>query len=84
MIVTKIVTKLKCLSQDLYIDLSMISTNIYLCDLDRNVSYKNVSFDKSIMVMTVKDKKKLYTARQVKSAELAREYQRKLGYASPG
>ena len=39
------------------------STNIYLCDLDRNVSYKNVSFDKSIMVMTVKDKKKLYTAR---------------------
>ena len=60
------------------------STNIYLCDLDRNVSYKNVSFDKSIMVMTVKDKKKLYTARQVKSAELAREYQRKLGYASPG
>ena len=60
------------------------STNIYLCDLDRNVSYKNVSFDKSIMVMTVKDKKKLYTARQVKSAELAREYQRKLGYTSPG
>ena len=60
------------------------STNIYLCDLDRNVSYKNVSFDKSIMVMTVKDKKKLYTARQVKLAELAREYQRKLGYASPG
>ena len=60
------------------------STNIYLCDLDRNVSYKNVSFDKSIMVMTLRDKKKLYTARQVKSAELAREYQRKLGYASPG
>ena len=52
------------------------STNIHLCDLDRNVSYKNVSSDKSIMVMTVKDKKKLYTARQVKSAELAREYQR--------
>ena len=60
------------------------STNIYLCDLDRNVSYKNVSFDKSIIVMTVKDKKKLYTARQVKSAELAREYQRKLRHASPG
>ena len=36
------------------------------------------------MVMTVKDKRKLYTARQVKSAELAREYRRKLGYASPG
>lgn len=34
--------------------------------------------------MTVKDKNKLYTARQVKSAELAKEYQRKLGYASPG
>ena len=30
------------------------------------------------------DKKKKYTARQVKQAELAREYQRKLGYASPG
>ena len=60
------------------------STNIYLCDLDSNVSYKSVAFDKSIMVITVKDKKKLYTARQVKSAELAREYQRKLGYASPG
>ena len=53
------------------------STNIYLCDLDRNVSYKNVSFDKSIMVMTVRDKRKLYTPRQVKSSELAREYQRK-------
>ena len=60
------------------------STNIYLCDLDRNTSYKNVSFDKSIMVMTIRDKKKVYTARQVKSAELAGEYQRKLGYASPG
>ena len=64
------------------------STNIYLCDLDSNVSYKNVSFDKSIsltvMVLTVRDKKKLHTARQVKSAELARESQRKLGYASPG
>ena len=57
------------------------STNIYLCDLDRNVSYRNVSFYKAIMVMTVRDTKKLYTARQVKSAELAREYQRKLGYA---
>ena len=45
------------------------STNIYLCDSDRNVSYKNVSFDKSIMVVTAKDKKKLYTARQVKSAD---------------
>ena len=60
------------------------STNIYLSALDRNVSYMNVSFDKSIMVMTIKDKKKLYTARQVKSAELAREYQTKLVYASPG
>ena len=60
------------------------STNIYLCDLDRNVIYKNVSIDESNMVLTVRYKKKLYTARQVKSAELAREYQRKLGYASPG
>ena len=55
------------------------STNIYLCDFDRNVS-----FDKSIMVMTVREKKKLYTARQVNSAELAREYHRKLRYASAG
>ena len=62
------------------------STNIYLCDLDKNISYKNVNFDNSISVMvtTVTDKKKLYTVRQVKAAELAREYQRKLGYASPG
>ena len=36
------------------------------------------------MVTTVKDKKKQYTVRQVKSAELAREYQRKLDYTSPG
>ena len=52
--------------------------------LNRNDSYKNVSFDKLIMVMTVGDKKKLCAARQVKSAELAREHQRKLCYASPG
>ena len=54
-------------------------TNIYLCDLDTMVNVP-----KSIMVVTVNDKKKKYTARQVKQAELAREYQRKLGYASPG
>ena len=36
------------------------------------------------MFMTVRDKKKLYSARQVKSAKLAREYQRKLDYASLG
>ena len=60
------------------------STNIHLCGLDRSVSYRNVSIEKSIMVTTVNDKKKLYKARQVKSAELAREYQRKLGYTSQG
>jgi hypothetical protein len=36
------------------------------------------------MVVTVADKKKKYSKRQVRQAELAREYQRKLGCASPG
>jgi hypothetical protein len=36
------------------------------------------------MIVTVADKKKKYSKRQVRQAELAREYQRKLGSASPG
>ena len=43
-----------------------------------------VSKPKLMLVTTVTDRMKKYTVRQVKQAELAREYQRKLGYASPG
>ena len=38
-----------------------------------------VSKPKLMLVTTVTDKMKKYTVRQVKQAELAREYQRKLG-----
>ena len=51
----------------------------YICNLETMVSKP-----KSMLVTTVNDKMKKYTVRQVKQAELAREYQRKLGYASPG
>jgi hypothetical protein len=54
-------------------------SNIYLCDLDTMVTEPRLA-----MVVTVADKKKKYSKRQVRQAELAREYQRKLGYASPG
>jgi hypothetical protein len=54
-------------------------SNIYLCDLDTMISEPRLA-----MVVTVSDKIKKYSKRQVKQAELAREYQRKLGYASPG
>ena len=53
--------------------------NIYICDLNTMVSKP-----KLMLVTTVSDKMKKYTVRQIKQAELAREYQRKLGYASPG
>ena len=43
-----------------------------------------VSKPKLMLVTTVNDKTKKYTVRQVKQAELARQYQRKLGYVSPG
>jgi hypothetical protein len=36
------------------------------------------------MVVTVSNMMKKYSKRQVRQEELAREYQRKLGYASPG
>lgn len=55
------------------------SSNIYSCDLDTMVRAPKIA-----LVITVNDKKKKYTVRQVKQAALAREYQRKLGYASPG
>jgi hypothetical protein len=51
-------------------------SNIYLCDLDTMISESRLAM--------VSDKMKKYSIRQVKQAELAREYQRKLGYASPG
>ena len=53
--------------------------NIYICNLNTMVSKP-----KLMLVTTVNDKMKKYTVRQVKQAELAREYQRKLGYVSPG
>ena len=37
-----------------------------------------------ISVATVSERKKKYTVREIKQAELAKEYQRKLGYSSPG
>ena len=43
-----------------------------------------VSKPKLLLVTTVTDKMKKDTVRQVQHAELAREYQRKLGYTSPG
>jgi hypothetical protein len=49
------------------------------CDLDTTVTT-----NKTLLVTTVSDKKKKYSARQIKQADLAIEYQRKLGYASPG
>ena len=51
---------------------------IYIYNLDTMVSKP-----KLMLVTTVTDKMKKYTVRQVKQADLAREYQRKLGYASP-
>jgi Reverse transcriptase (RNA-dependent DNA polymerase) len=54
-------------------------SNIYLCDLDTMLSEPRLA-----MVVTVSEKMKKYSKRQVRQAELAREYQRKLGYASPG
>ena len=35
-------------------------------------------------IATVSDRNKKYTIRQIQQAESAREYQRKLGYSSPG
>jgi hypothetical protein len=43
-----------------------------------------VTTNKTLLVTTDSDKKKKCSARQIKQADLAREYQRKLGYASPG
>jgi hypothetical protein len=54
-------------------------SNIYLYDIDTMISEPSLA-----MVVTVSDKMKKYSKRQVKQAELAGEYQRKLGYASPG
>ena len=56
-----------------------LASNIYICDRDTMV-YSNYS----INVVTVSTNKNKYTARQIKQAELAREYQRKLGYTSSG
>ena len=55
------------------------SSNIYICDLNTMVSKPKV-----MLVTTVRDKMLKYTQRHIKQAELAREYKRKLGYASTG
>ena len=55
------------------------SSNIYICDLNTMVSKPKV-----MLVTTVRDKILKYTQRHTKQAELAREYKRKLGYASTG
>lgn len=52
---------------------------IYICDLKTMVSNP-----KLMLVTTVSDKMSKDTLRQIKQAELAREYKRKLGYASTG
>ena len=54
-------------------------SNIYACDLNTMVSKP-----KSMLVTTVSERMSKYTHRQIKHAELAREYKRKLGYASTG
>jgi hypothetical protein len=54
-------------------------SSIYLCDFGTMIRKPRLA-----MVVTVSDKMKKYIKRQVKQAELAKEYQRKLGYASPG
>ena len=53
------------------------STNMYQCNLDTIVTECMPLF-----VMTVDEKKKKYTIREVRDASLARDYQRRLGYAS--
>ena len=56
-----------------------LASNIYICDLDTMVHSKH-----NINVVTVSKNKNKYTVRQIKQAELAGEYQRKLGYTSSG
>ena len=51
--------------------------NIYQCNLDTMVTECM-----PLLVTTVEERKKKYTVRQVRDAELARDYQRRLGYAS--
>ena len=61
-------------------------SNIYICDIDcmtMDKDYINMTPQK-VMVATVSENIKKYTKREVQKAELAREYQRKFGYASPG
>ena len=63
-----------------YYDFSRdLASNIYICNLDTMVYGKH-----DINVVTVSKNKNKYTVRQIKQAELAREYQRKLGYTSSG
>ena len=72
-----IVCKLK--EADVVTTSTEMKSIIYICNLDAIISKPKV-----MLITTVSDKMMKYTVRQVKQAELAREYQRKLGYASPG
>ena len=53
------------------------SSNTYQCNLDTMVTECT-----PMLVMTVAEKMKKYTVREVRDAELAKDYQRRLGYAS--
>ena len=53
------------------------SMNIYQCNLDTMVTECM-----PLLVTTVEEKMKKYTVREVRDASLARDYQRRLGYAS--
>ena len=50
--------------------------NFYLCDLDHDVDFKN------IFITTVEDRKRLYTKREIRDSNRARQLQRKLGFLS--
>lgn len=58
---------------------------LYVCDLYKLFKVKNPSFAYSFAsgVTTVKESQTGFNKHQIKKAELARELQRKLGYASP-
>ena len=56
-----------------------LASKIYIYELDTMVHSKH-----NINVVTVSKNKNKYAIRQIKQAELAREYQRELGYTSSG
>jgi hypothetical protein len=70
---------------DTYMFARDIETNIYICDLDTMVcdsAYMGAKHSMSF-VTTVKGQMSKYNKREVKSAELAREIGRKMGFSAP-